>query len=339
MNKKEVGGFMENLKHAYCNECEDLVEYDIYDELIEEEFKGVKISYKFRIGKCKCCNCEVATDIDYNSRKSNEKIEAYKRQTGIIDLNGISEILEKYDIGKENLADTAGFGKVTIKRYFDGFIPSREYSEILFNILNDEEYFIELVEDNKEKLKDVAYRKIISRYERLAEISSSKIDQIANYIITHIGEVTPLALEKLLSFSNGVNYALNGEQLIFEESQAWAHGPVYPQIYNKYKKYGYKPIDDGIYSTHGCMLSKLSEEEIEAIDLVINTFGIYSPKTLERISHSQDPWKEKRIGYKEDEAGQEVIDEASIKLFYTSHKLNSEDTIMDYIMTCLRASH
>jgi uncharacterized phage-associated protein len=329
---------MENLKLAYCNECEDLVEFDIYEELIEEEFKGETISYKFRVGKCKCCNREVATDIDYNSRKSKAKIEAYKRKIGIIDLNEISEILDKYNIGKENLADIAGFGKVTIKRYYDGFIPSREYSETLFRILHDEEYFMGLVEDNKEKLKDVAYRKIISRYERLAEISSSKIDQIANYIITHIGEVTPLALQKLLSFSNGVNYALNGKQLIFEESQAWAHGPVYPQMYNKYKRFGYKPIDDGIYSTHGCMLSKLSAEEIKAIDLVICTFGLYSPKTLERISHSQEPWKEKRIGYKEDEAGREVIEEASIKRFYTNQELNSEESIIKYIMSCIKNS-
>ena len=253
---------MENLRLAYCNECEDLVEYDICDELIEEEFKGETISYKFRVGKCKCCNSEVATDIDYNSRKSKAKIEAYKKQTGIISENEISEILRKYNIGKENLAIVAGFGKVTIKRYFEGFIPSREYSDVLLRILREEKYFMELVEENKKKLKDVAYKKIISRYERLAEISSSKIDQIANYIITHIGEVTPLALEKLLAFSNGVNYALNGKQLIFEESQAWAHGPVYPRMYNKYKKYGYKPIDDGIYSTHGCMLSKLSADEI-----------------------------------------------------------------------------
>ena len=68
-------------------------------------------------------------------------------------------------------------------------------------------------------------------------MGGSKIDQIANYIVTHMGEVTPLALEKLLSFSNGVNYAVNGEQLIFEDNQAWAHGPVYPQMYNKYKKF------------------------------------------------------------------------------------------------------
>lgn len=327
---------MEDLKLAYCNECEDLVEYDICDELLEEEFKGEQIQYRFKIGRCKSCKCEVTTDIDYNYRKSEVKLEAYKRKIGLIDLNGISEILEKYDIGKEALAGIAGFGKVTIKRYYDGFIPSRDYSDILLRILYEEEYFMKLVEDNKNKLKDVAYRKIISRYERLAEISSSKIDQIANYIITHIGEVIPLALEKLLFFSNGVNYALNGEQLIFEESQAWAHGPVYPQMYNKYKRFGYRPIDDGIYSTHGCMLSKLTTDEINAIDLVINTFGLYSPKTLEKISHSQKPWQEKRIGYKEDEAGREVIDEESIRIFYTEHQLNSEDVIMAYIMACIK---
>ena len=45
MNKKEVGGFMENLKLAYCNECEDLVEYDIYDELIEEVDDWSKIKF------------------------------------------------------------------------------------------------------------------------------------------------------------------------------------------------------------------------------------------------------------------------------------------------------
>ena len=327
---------MNNLKLAYCNECEDLVEYDVHDEIIDEEFKGEKINYKFNVGRCKYCNCEVATDIDYNSRKSKVKIEAYKRKIGLISLNEISEILEKYDIGKEILADIAGFGKVTIKRYYDGVIPSREYSDILFKILYEENYFLNLVEENREKLKGVAYRKIISRYERLAEISSSKIDQIVNYIITHLGEVTPLALEKLLSFSDGVNYALNGTQLIYEESQAWAHGPVYPQIYNKYKKFGYKPIDDGIYSTHGCMLSKLTDKEINAIDLVINTFGLYSPKTLEKISHSQEPWKEKRIGYKEDEVGREVIDENSIRSFYIENMLNSEETILKYIMNCIK---
>ena len=155
---------------------------------------------------------------------------------------------------------------------------------------------MELVQKSKAKLKKVTYNKILIRYGRLVEISESKIDQIANYIVTHLGEVTPLALEKLLSFCNGVNYAVNGKQLIFDESQAWAHGPVYPYIYNKYKKYGYKPIDNGIYSNHGWMVSKLSENEV----------------------------------------GREVIDEKSMKEFYIEKDLCTEEKIMDYILNCIR---
>lgn len=327
---------MKKLELAYCKECDDLVVYDVCEELFSEQFKGEQISYLFKAGRCRHCHGEVATDRDYNSRKSEVKIEAYKKQLGLVTLKEITEILEKYDIGKENLAEIAGFGKVTIKRYYDGFIPSRKYSDILLKILNDEQYFMNLVQQNKSKLKNVTLKKITDRYEKLSELSSSKLEQIVNYVITSIGEVTPLALQKLLSFSNGVNYALNGKQLINEECQAWAHGPVYPQIYNKYKRYGYKPIDDGICSTHGCMLSKLSKDELKAIDLVISTFGVYSPKTLEKISHSQDFWIEKRIGYKENQVGKEVIDEAAIKLFYTRHQLNSEETIIKYIVDCIK---
>lgn len=327
---------MSDLKIAYCNECEDLVEYDILDEIVIEQYKGEEIRFKFKTGRCKCCGSEVATDIDYNSRKSEKKIQAYKKLKGIIDLKEISEILEKYNVGKEALAYIAGFGKVTIKRYYEGFIPAKEYSDVLINLLNDENFFMESVQKNQERLKELTYKKIIEQYERLKVIKNSKIDQIANYIIINLGEVTPLALEKLLSFSNGVNYALNGSQLIYDESQAWKHGPVYPYVYNKYKKYGYKPIDNGINSSHGCMLSMISDSEIKAIDMVIHTFGLYSPKTLEMISHTQTPWIEKRIGCKDNEAGNAVIDEISIKDFYINNELSSESKITNYIMKCIK---
>ena len=327
---------MEKLKYAYCNECEDLVEFSVFDETITEQYKEEEVEFRFKVGRCKCCGCEVATDIDYNSRRSQEKIEAYKKKRGIIRLCEITELLEKYNAGKESLAEIAGFGKVTIKRYYEGFIPAKEYSDILYSLLNDEKYFWQLLEKNREKLTTVAYNKILERYERLLEIKNSKIDQIANYIIVHLGEVTPLALEKLLFFANGVNYALNGEQLIFERSQAWQHGPVYPYIYNKYKRYGYKPIDNGINSSHGCMLSLLSESEMKAIDMVIHTFGLYSPKTLERISHTQTPWIEKRVNYKDDEAGKDIISEDSVKNYYIENNLNSEEGIMKYIFKCIK---
>ncbi len=71
--------------------------------------------------------------------------------------------------------------------------------------------------------------------------------------------------------------------------------------------------------------------------MVIKTFGLYSPKILEMISHSQIPWKEKREGYANDEKCQEVIDEKSIEKFYVENDLCSQEKILKYIWSCIQA--
>lgn len=68
---------MSEPKLAYCNKCEDLVTYDTSEETISETFRGVEISYRFAVGRCKNCGTEVATGIGYNFRKSEEKNKAY----------------------------------------------------------------------------------------------------------------------------------------------------------------------------------------------------------------------------------------------------------------------
>ena len=98
---------MDKMNLAYCNECEDLVEFTEQEEIVEEYYRGELVRFRFKVGRCKECGHEVATDIDYNTRRSEEKIEAYKRLKGIILQDDIVEILEKYDVGKEALADIA----------------------------------------------------------------------------------------------------------------------------------------------------------------------------------------------------------------------------------------
>lgn len=83
-------------------------------------------------------------------------------------------------------------------------------------------------------------------------------------------------------------------------------------------------------------MSKLSDDEKKAIDLVIKTFGVYSPKTLELINHSQEPWIEKRIGYKNNEPSNEVIDEMSLKKIFVDYQLNTEENIISYIMNTIK---
>ena len=86
---------MDKMNLAYCNECEDLVEFTEQEEIVEEYYRGELVRFRFKVGRCKECGHEVATDIDYNTRRSEEKIEAYKRLKGIILQDDIVEILEK----------------------------------------------------------------------------------------------------------------------------------------------------------------------------------------------------------------------------------------------------
>ena len=68
---------MDKMNLAYCNECEDLVEFTEQEEIVEEYYRGELVRFRFKVGRCKECGHEVATDIDYNTRRSEEKIEAY----------------------------------------------------------------------------------------------------------------------------------------------------------------------------------------------------------------------------------------------------------------------
>ena len=76
-----------------------------------------------------------------------------------------------------------------------------------------------------------------------------------------------------------------------EDCEAWVHGPVYREIYFKYKDHGYNPIDDN-QKQFECF--DLSDSEKEVIDAVINYFGCYSGKILEKMTHATTPWKESK---------------------------------------------
>ncbi len=322
---------MEILKKSYCEKCNDIVDFNIVEQDFVEEYKGIAVRYSFPVGKCCHCGSNVAISRDYNYRRTEALISEYRILTNTITVEKIQEILDKYNVTKEGLADIAGFGKVTVKRYFDGFIPSKEYSDLLNSFLNDESEFYKYVEQNKYKLKNTAINKIVARKKELEDISINKLDQIVNYILYKIEEVTPLAVEKILMFANGVNLAVNDRPLFEQEIQAWVHGPVCPDVYFKYKSFGYKPINVGIKSDSGCLVSLISKDELAVIDVVLDTFGIYSPKILEEISHIQTTWINKRVGYKENEPCQEQIDIEELKKYYIENEINSRDNIMAYI--------
>jgi len=311
---------------GYCKNCNEYVPCTIRNKVHIEWYMGEKICLRYRTGICKHCDSEVATDSEYYIKKEQYKSEIDKRLKGIITLSQTNEILRKYNIGKEALSIVAGFGKVTVKRYYEGVMPCSANSEILMSFLNDESFFLDCVEKHKSKLTNLAYRKICKRYHELSSIRDSKIYQIANYILTHVGKITPTTLECLLFFSSGVNYALNRKQLIPDECQVSLNGPIYPIIHNMYNKPDYILLDNGIASQSGWLMSKISLDERRAIDLTLRTFGIYSPKILEMVSRNQLLYI----------TNLSIDQEAAVEAYYASHNLNTEENITNYIFEVIK---
>jgi hypothetical protein len=54
----------------------------------------------------------------------------FRKQHNIISLEKIIEIPEKYNIGKRPLSLLLGWGEQTFSRYYDGDMPTQQYSAI-----------------------------------------------------------------------------------------------------------------------------------------------------------------------------------------------------------------
>lgn len=171
-------------------------------------------------------------------------------------------------------------------------------------------------------------------------VLSDKMRQVIAYLFKGLNEVTPLMLQKLLYLIQGTSYALYDHSMFIEHSQAWVHGPVYPDVYHLFKQFSFNPIDDDRFVLFEELENTLSEEECHVIDLVIHTYGLYSTKVLETITHTQDPWISARKGYKGTVPSHEPIIEENIRnYFHTldrqydfSHREGIDHYIHDIIM-------
>lgn len=120
---------------------------------------------------------------------------------------------------------------------------------------------------------------------------------IANYFIKKYGDkgkITPLKLIKLSYIAYGWYLALNENEvrLIDEKPEAWQHGPVFPNLYSKIKRYGKSVIKEPIDIVLND--SPITDEDALFLDRIWEIYGknhdgIY----LSAITHRSDtPWSE-----------------------------------------------
>jgi uncharacterized phage-associated protein len=116
---------------------------------------------------------------------------------------------------------------------------------------------------------------------------------VAKYFLSRVDEdagdgISNLKLQKLVYYAQGFHLALHGAPLFREQIEAWEHGPVVPELYREYKRYGSASIpspDDFDPDEYDADVAGLLDE-------VYDVFGQYSAWKLRNMTHEERPWLE-----------------------------------------------
>ena len=301
---------MQAKREDFCVYCREVKPYSVVKKNVKERIRDKDYSFVITTYVCDCCHHEMGVPgvFDLNSREIDEQ---YRKAESIVSIEDIRDLMEIFNIGKTPLSLALGFGEITITRYIEGQVPSKEYSDVIRRALSSPAFMIEMLNQNRGKIADSAYIKAMKAAENLekAFTISDRMQGAIAYIFHTIDEAAPC--------------------------EAWPHGPVYRNVYSLFRGFRCSLVDDARFAVLRDKKDLLSDDERHAADLVLGTFGRYGGKALELIARKEDPWVKAREGYGPDESSSAEISNDSIKEYFTSvnrkYPLGSEKGLNDYI--------
>lgn len=304
-----------------CFECGQKEFFEFKEVEREYEGDGYHFTMSVTVPFCKECGAFVRDEEIENeiAERANKKI---RESQGILQRDDIIEIVSQYDASQKFLSRMLGWGEITLTRYINNnFTPNKANSEklksikdpyVLKRILDDR-----LDESDGEILEEVAFIKLrdsVNLQIEKVKDQEGKIFQVVNWFLSKAtceNRITHLALQKMLYFSQAWNSVFNNGFMFDENCEAWAHGAVYRNVYNKFKGFKYNPLP------YVDIEINLPPEEVEVLEFVQKYyFDVYAPKMLEHICHLEMPYKLARENYEGLERCKNIIDKSSVREYY-----------------------
>ncbi|SUP41011.1 Panacea domain-containing protein [Veillonella criceti] len=147
-----------------------------------------------------------------------------------------------------------------------------------------------------------------------------KIEIVARILIYMSGDITPLALQKALYYVQGFSFVFFKQAIFNEDCEAWVHGPVYREIYTKYKTYAYNPIDEMDNNNFAFDKKLITELEFSLIKSIVTYICCYSGAILEKFTHLEAPWIITRGKLTSTELSSEIISKNEIEKYFLQIK-------------------
>lgn len=140
-------------------------------------------------------------------------------------------------------------------------------------------------------------------------------NQIADWFLNAVDRdtgdsITHLKLQKLVYYAQAWALALLGRPLFDEDFQAWAHGPVVPSLWRRFRDQRWNALEP-VEAAHEF------EPEVEhLLRDVLATYGEHSATALENLTHQEEPWLRARGGLPPEARSHAVIAKPVMQQFY-----------------------
>lgn len=133
----------------------------------------------------------------------------------------------------------------------------------------------------------------------------------AKYILEKSGDMSTMKLQKLCYYCQSWSLVWDDAPLFPEDFQAWANGPVCPELF--YKTQGrYSVTADDETGGDG----DLTENQKDTIDRVVEHYGVHNAQWLSQLTHMEDPWKQARENVPANGTCDNVITKESMAMYY-----------------------
>lgn len=315
------------MEKVFCENCNQKVNYSIRKDIIKE-YKGQIVNIEESIAVCNECDNDIfVPDIENDNLK--RLYAKYGELTGIISTEELIKFREKYNISQRELVAVLGWGKMTINRYEKGALPSKSHSDILKDIIYNEERFKLTVKEAFEanRINEKTYDKLSSSFKSskkniinsLLELELShdedilngfrkfdieKVENLISYIAAKVNNLYKTSLNKYLWYIDFENFKENVRSITGLRYVKQQYGPVienkgYEQIINllddKFYKEETEDVDCNsskvkIISKNNYDMSMYTEDEIEVIDSIIEKFKDISCSQISEESHKENGW-------------------------------------------------
>lgn len=137
------------------------------------------------------------------------------------------------------------------------------------------------------------------------------VNDVAAEIVRRTGPISAMKLQKLVYYAQAWSLVWDERPMFKARIEAWANGPVVPDLYRKHR--GRFTVDawDG-------NPRRLSPDELDTIDVVVRSYGKYTAQQLSNLTHAERPWIDARRGLAPTTRSNQEIPLESMQEYYSA---------------------